>query len=729
MDTLSRSPDVGALRLLAKVFTDLPKWGYAGTTKARRIMIRGLCVGGRVSDALKLARNVPPNEVEWFNLLDSAVKRDPSAVDPVLEELKRHRDLTPDEYAAVFRHLRYSIPDAGIEPIRDKMVETLRDMRAKDIRLDRNGGADLAGLQVSLGDLDYAQKVLSEWDMEKTKDPKLWNLAVELEMARATAAATATASPGSDGDDIAVRDVVTRMINRGVAAPQRALAFFAVRHLSDTRAKRSFLGSHDVIAAIDHAEKVCRTDASATVWAEAIRVLTLDNDNADVSAALDAYAEARHRGVVVNVQLAQALIIPLCNASPPQVASAMGVYADLTSEPIPLKATRDRDRLLELYTTLLRAASRAGSLDIATRLIKDLRARSLPLPPSGATSILIAIMRTAPDHHAAFGIYAHFHALNGARLSANDYSAILACFLDTKKQSPFAPPKLYLEIVQDMRRSGFRPDSQVLASLLRSYGARATGVLRSSSDPAIRASHLSSIHKAIKDLHIFLRLDELVEVDVPLLNALMDAYSRVGAYTSAFEVWGELVERRSREDAARVKELYGPSISIALDTCARSDQLGRARRIWAWARHHGLDNPHTWDTWVECLCRLGKLDEAVDVVCTEMKIQQAGAPRPTKDTLEVLLRFAWSREDLNDVPRRVMQDFPEMWEDVGGLLERKVGRLLQARKERGMEREQERDEQQRKEDELGEREDVRQEQLEQVLQRLAQAGKRGTEAK
>jgi pentatricopeptide repeat protein len=497
--------------------------------------------------------------------------------------------------------------------------------------------------------------------------------------------------------------------------------------MSDTRAKRSFIGSHDVIAAIDHAEKVCRTDASATVWAEAIRLLTLDNP--DVDPALDAYAEARHRGVIVNVQLAQALIFPLCNASPPQLAPAMGVYADLTSEPVPLKTTRDRDRLLELYTTLLRAASRVGSLDIATRLIKDLRARSLPLPPSGATSILIAIMRIAPGHHAAFGIYAHFHALNGARLSANDYSAILACFLDTKKQSPFAPPKLYLEIVQDMRRSGFRPDSQVLASLLRSYGARATGVLRSSNDPAFRASHLSWIHKAIKDLHIFLRLDELVEVDVPLLNALMDAYSRVGAYTSAFEVWGELVERRAREDPARVKDLYGPSISIALDTCGRSDQLGRARRIWAWARHHGLDNPHTWDTWVECLCRLGKLDEAVDVVCNEMKEQQAGAPRPTKDTLEVLLRFAWSREDLNDVPRRVMQDFPEMWEDVSGLLERKVGRLLQARKERGMVGEQKRDEQMRKEDELAEREDVSPEQLEQVLQRLAQAGKRGAEAK
>jgi pentatricopeptide repeat protein len=141
-----------------------------------------------------------------------------------------------------------------------------------------------------------------------------------------------------------------------------------------------------------------------------------------------------------------------------------------------------------------------------------------------------------------------------------------------------------------------------------------------------------------------------------------------------------------------------------------------------------LDNPHTWDTWVECLCRLGKLDEAVDVVCTEMKEQQAGAPGPTKETLEVLLRFAWSREDLNDVPRRVMQDFPEMWEDVSELLERKVGRLLQARKERGMAREQERDEQQRNEDELAEREDVSPEQLEQVLQRLAQAGKRGAEA-
>jgi tetratricopeptide (TPR) repeat protein len=705
MDALARSTDPAALRMLARMYADIPKWGYAVGAKARRSMLRGLCNGGRIDHALQFAQSIPEEEAEWKKLLESAVKWDPDLVELVANEIRKHRDLEMDEYVLFLRHLRLNMDNVGPDATLAKMRDTLREMGTFRLSLERDGQAELVRLHVRLGDLERAQELVNRWDLGQAKNENLWNAALEFEMANALL---------SESENDGVMRLVQLMRDRGIDPPQRVLSHLARRHIKKVRSSRSTLGSHDVIAALEFAEQTTGRPAGAEVWAEAIHPLTVTGDDSAIESALEVYAEAKSRGIAVDVQLARALILGLCGSSP-RLQDAMRVYSDFIATSCSIKTSRDRSKVLGLYTTLFAAASRAADLTTATRLMTDLRHRSLPLPSGCTTAILIALMRQAPDHASAFSLYAHFYALNGASLTGADYSAILVCFLKTRTdKSPFAPPDLYLEIVKDMRRAGHRPSSRVLSALLQSYGIQARRTRKTSTDPAYRATKLATLHKAVKDVHVLLRLDALVEVDVPLLNSLMDAYARVGAYASAFEVWDELVERRPREDQSKVKELYGPSISIILDACGYSDQLSRARRIWAWARRLRLDSHRTWDAWIECLCRLGKIEEAAEVVCVERKNGQAGAPEPTVETMEVLLKFCWrSKEDWREVPRRVKEVFPEMWNEVREVVETKTSRQLMRRDEAG-------EEGKREEEELEDDRGASIEELKRVLEKVWQ---------
>jgi pentatricopeptide repeat protein len=163
-----------------------------------------------------------------------------------------------------------------------------------------------------------------------------------------------------------------------------------------------------------------------------------------------------------------------------------------------------------------------------------------------------------------------------------------------------------------------------------------------------------------------IKLDPSIQVDVPLLNALMDAFARVGAYAESFEVWDELVERRPRERQEDLVDLYSPSINIYLDACGHSYSLLRARKAWAWAGKWGLNkDQRNWEAWLECLCRCGRVEEAVETVQKIKKGSEKGAPGVTKGMVALLLKFSWrNKETYRTVKEQVRVEFPEYWEEL-----------------------------------------------------------------
>jgi hypothetical protein len=159
-------------------------------------------------------------------------------------------------------------------------------------------------------------------------------------------------------------------------------------------------------------------------------------------------------------------------------------------------------------------------------------------------------------------------------------------------------------------------------------------------------------------------------MDIPLLNALMDAYNQVSAWAECNEVWEEILARRPYE---RDLTVFQPSLNIILDACGYAGASNKARNIWRWASNGGLPlNRANHEAWIECLCRLGYTLEATQLVCNDYKTGANSWPKPNADMLLILLKFAWrSKETYRQVPPRIKEAFPELWESVKHRVETK----------------------------------------------------------
>ncbi|PWN48603.1 hypothetical protein IE53DRAFT_389180 [Violaceomyces palustris] len=209
-----------------------------------------------------------------------------------------------------------------------------------------------------------------------------------------------------------------------------------------------------------------------------------------------------------------------------------------------------------------------------------------------------------------------------------------------------APPDLLMALLRDMLESGHRPTAVTYTSLLDYYGKSGKASFR-----------------GVFATHELLKLDEELEPDLALINALMNAYNRAGAPGPVLSIWQSLVTSRVPPDSA--------TLSILLDTCGRSGMLSFARKAIASVRRlegemertrrrtrrsgsscgdrdktidgdseEGMGegvkstamNKRAWDAWIECLARCGRLEEAIEAVFGSMRseiLKQHGHPPPT----------------------------------------------------------------------------------------------------
>ncbi|RXK36086.1 hypothetical protein M231_06634 [Tremella mesenterica] len=302
------------------------------------------------------------------------------------------------------------------------------------------------------------------------------------------------------------------------------------------------------------------------------------------------------------------------------------------------------------------------AISTALHLLNQMHNLSLSLPPQSLTSIIILLMSSSPSHQTAFQLYSHFRSLSPIPFSYKDYTAILTCFLRLSlPSSPYAPPDLFFHLVRDMRQEGYRPGSEILASLLRSYALLARRLRKSPKYlyPTSTLSHtqssqssffqstkpnistlsnlqhpyesmkksgdnrsqentfnekLDNLLKAINEVNTLIKLDPNIEPTIPLLNSLLIAFSNVGAYEEALSVWDSLLLRRPHEDQNRLEDIYGTSVCAVLDTCGWAGLKVRAEKVWVWAGRWGVRGEKEWETWVECWCRLGRFEEAIKAV-------------------------------------------------------------------------------------------------------------------
>lgn len=428
-----------------------------------------------------------------------------------------------------------------------------------------------------------------------------------------------------------------------------------------------------------------------------------------------AYENAVRAGARVTVPLAKQVVDRLVKGKVQEadskanyarvnnVRSDLGAAMDESEEIVRASSMRllERDEALRSIYMVCLAGAIAGSNVVpdAVSLLDEMRRRHITLDRVTAMRLTIDLMDRAEQHHDAFRAYSYVRALDETQMREDGYMEVIQHFIRlVLPKSPWPAPKLTFEFLRDMRDVGVPPQAKVYTMMVNEYtqylrrrrreraSTLAMGAVLADSTTADERIASNTI-QTIQKIHSIVKLDSFLDVDLALLTALMDAYNQLQLWSETFELWNEIVMRHRGERASEDSRMttiqrvaYRPALSVILDACGYSGNLTRARKIWEWA--HGRDMIRTsygnWKSWIECLCRCGKLSEACDIVRGPfqeewLKDEAREGIKVDEDelpVLEMLVRFSWrDRSDWTEVKEMLVKEFPEQWEL---LKERKV---------------------------------------------------------
>ena len=434
------------------------------------------------------------------------------------------------------------------------------------------------------------------------------------------------------------------------------------------------LRSSRQVADLEYAEESLQMKAGPLQWSILVgNAVQAD----DLTGAHSIYRQFRSRGLTPDAPLIQPLVAALCDSAfrshnDGLIDQALELYREL-SHAIPpsssnVATTRHFGRQRSLgpdaymYGTLLRAM--ANSVDVkkysqlAVDLLADMEARELK--PDGhvaVASLIVMAMRSSSSFDDALEAYRRVMGNESPKnIGVKGYRWILYVLSRLSFEHGPAIPSIwhYFEIVKDMRRSGVEITPYVYASLLRRIAKLAEDA------PEEGTLRLAA---SVRRVHDHLTLDPSITPDTLLWNQLMDAYQRVGLFVEAYRVWEVLLISETYDHA---------SVSIILDACGYANAWPLAEQVIKKLSERSFPlNQGNWNAYVECMCRVGMLNDAVKMVCLEMGKNEKDV-KPNLATAQVLLTFATRTNQQDEVAMRLQRYLPELWEslpaDLGGFV-------------------------------------------------------------
>ena len=417
-------------------------------------------------------------------------------------------------------------------------------------------------------------------------------------------------------------------------------------------------------------ERILQMQADVHAWLLVIQNTIQQTRSPD--RAFQVYKEYITGGMTPTSKLVDPIIRLLCMKTlrPPtesNVDRALLIYADL------FRATKSGEPHAVVYNTLISALVSTQNtkkyFPKALSLIEDMRSRGVEMDSMTATSITILLLRSSSSPTEAFHAYKQIFKRPDGKpaLDAEGYAAVLNVFCRLtfgKNNVHTAIPawEQYFEIVRDMREAGFPVSVKIYSIVLQQLGFTATRIRKSLSQTSQEelpcyqsasgdAVDIRSIQTAIRRIHQILLTDAAVQPDTIAWNTLMDAYQRAGCLREAYRIWESLWLSRSFDNA---------SISIMADACGHAGAHAEAVQIFPRIVKSGFGmNIRNWNAWLECLCRLGRIKEAVEVLCNEMG--QNGNVEPNEDSVHLILGFAKGKPGETEVKRRIEHHCPELW--------------------------------------------------------------------
>ncbi len=354
------------------------------------------------------------------------------------------------------------------------------------------------------------------------------------------------------------------------------------------------------------------------------------------------YDHARAIGVSPTPQLVVPLLRAYCEAFIPSISAAIKLVHDMLDHRAERKTTdaapsRSSDRVgMDVIGPVLDACVRTRDVAAARGLLSRLQSARIAIDVDDKALLIRPLISMASSWSEAFGIYRALSRLpisstgESRGLDKRGHTELLRALFELRFMEDqgrgervmlAAPPEDLLGTLQDMRADGHPPTCAVYTAVLDYY---------SKTQPASAAG--------VAATHAMLKWDEELEPDLPLVNALMNAYNRIDEPTIVLAIWESLLATRQEFDSV--------TLSVFFDTAGRHGLLTLARKVVSTvhraeeeAKERGTKRctPMTkgaWDAWLECLARCGRLEEAIEVAFGEMRT--------------TLLRQAIESHDLDD---------------------------------------------------------------------------------
>jgi len=261
--------------------------------------------------------------------------------------------------------------------------------------------------------------------------------------------------------------------------------------------------------------------------------------------------------------------------------------------------------------------------------------------------VTILLMRSSSNYADAVNLFKRVsNSENGSGLDAKGYIAILNAFckLAYDRNDLFPAVEHYFEIVREMRRAGHTLTVEVYTIFLQQLDLSHTLKL---------SRH--DLHVSIRKIHNHLALDTSFSPDVALWNKLMDAYQRAGSFLDARIIWETMFISKQYDNA---------SVNIILDACAYANAWSTATSICSRLFDEGFSfSRRNWNAWLECMCRLGRLNDAAKLLCMEMGKHQHDVV-PDVESVRILLKFAKGTKHKVNVQSHIKQYLPNLWQNI-----------------------------------------------------------------
>lgn len=369
------------------------------------------------------------------------------------------------------------------------------------------------------------------------------------------------------------------------------------------------------------------------------------------------YDHIRTTGIPPTPLLVTPLLTAYCEAFLPSIPSAMKLVQDLldhrpSSVPPTRKAASSSQQKgapsfiigMKIIQPVLDACVRLADISSARELLSRLYNAGVVIAAQDKVILMRRLLGITNSWSEAFHIYRSLsrfptHSSSGARkfhsrgLDERGYIALLESMRSLQFSEPKptpashsggslpAPPDELLSILEDMRSAGYRPSCAIYTSILDYYAK------------APQPSYLG-----VRATHEMLKRDEGLEPDLALINALMNAYNRADEPAMVLAIWNSLLATR--------QEIDGVTLSVFFDTAGRHGLLALARKAISTIRRIEAESGSeqiggyrrsamskgAWDSWLECLARCGRLEEAIELAFGEMR--------------KTLLRTALDADDL-----------------------------------------------------------------------------------